>query len=1502
MSQSNIKVYRSELPNIVTSSLLFKVQLFGRFQVSIDNQPLSTLYSSKAQALLAYLLTEANRPHARDFLATLLWGNQTSQRARTNLRTTLAKLRKLLASLETDVPLFTTTRHSIQLNLNPTHHWVDVVAFNNLLIDCEGEQGDTPTCVEAMTQAVTLYQGDFLSDLFIENANLFETWRLKQHETYHWRMLTLLNRLTNYHLRNIDHQRDYQLAEKYARWQLTLEPWAETAHYQLMNILAKTDQQAAALAQYETYRQLLAEELQTKPSPQIVALAEQIRRGEVASVELVSASSPAVAQLDWGELPLMGAFFGRTAELTQLQTWLVDDRCQLVSILGIGGQGKTALAAQSSRTVANEFEMVIWRSLLNAPTLDELLPGMLQTLSGRPIIDYPDSFDAKLSLLLHQLRQRRCLLVLDNLETILQSHPVGQYRPGYQTYGQLIEMMARYEHSSCLLLTSRECPQILMRWEQSLPGVQSLHLAGLETDAGQEILQTHGLSLPAQTVTMLAQRYSGNPLALNLVAETIQASYFGDAEAFLDEETSIFADIRDVLDQQFSRLSPLERDILLWLAISREPLFLPDLTTAFIRPVRQRELLETMRSMEQRSLLERNKQGFMLQNVVLEYLTDYLVEQVVREVEQGQLNLLHNHALLQAQAKAYVRQSQTRLILHPIAQQLTTNLNRKALDVKFRRLLDRLRREIGVTASYAGGNILNLLLYLEIDVSGLNFSGLSIKQAYLAGATLPEVNFDGADLTGSVFSDTFGQIYAIAVSPDGQLLAAGAKEGDIRLWRIRDGQPKHIIAGDSRKVWSLAFSPAESVGGQLLASGSETNDVSLWEVETGRIRYVLQGHTNSVQAVAFSPDGQLLASGSKDQTVRLWDVRTGQVRQVLKGHTDGVWSIAFSPDGQTLASGSWDHTVRLWDISSVLNTDIAAASAQPGFRPKGVGSGVAALTTNVTDVSASDIGSFHHILQGHTNYINDIAFSPDGQTLASGSGDQTVRLWDVRTGQTRHIFQGHTDWITSVAFSPDGQTLASGSADHTVRLWDVSAGVKAGMADVGKADTGQVRHILRGHRHWIWSIAFSPDGQTLASGSIDHTVRLWDVRTGYIRHILQGYTRAALSLAFSPDGETLASGSDDQMIQLWDVRTGQIRHILQGHTDWINSVAFSPDGQTLASGSADHIVRLWDVSAGVKAGTPQPTAADPGQIHHILQGHTDEVKCLAFSPDGQTLASGSDDQTVRLWNVRTGQRHHILQGHTAWVYDVTFSPDGQTLASGSADHTVRLWDISTAFKIGIGNANTWDGAMTTGTDLVRHILLEHSGLIFAIAFSPDGQTLASGGLDQTICLWDVLTVLNTGISEPLKEFTATSPKDTEVSSREKAYQTLQGHTGWVWSIAFSPDGKLLASGSEDMTIRLWEIHTGQVRHILQGHAQWYAVAFSPDGQILVSSGGDETIRLWDVETGECLQTLQLPGPYAGMNITGVTGITEAQRSALKTLGAVEVERTVQTLPKQIDTA
>ncbi|MEH2143462.1 NB-ARC domain-containing protein [Nostoc sp.] len=1076
---------------------------------------------------------------------------------------------------------------------------------------------------------------------------------------------------------------------------------------------------------------------------------------------------------DWGEAPsIRSVFYGREAELSRLKEWVVKDNCRLVALLGMGGIGKTALSVKLADEVQNNFECLIWRTLRNAPPIEEILAKLIRFLSDEQESDLPKTVDERITLLIKYFRRRRCLVVLDNAETVLQgSERAGHYREGYEGYGQLLKRVGEELHQSCLVLTSREKPKEFAPLEGEASPVRTLSLAGLGETEGQEILKDKGLFGSHTNWAKLVENYSGNPLALKLVSETIRELFSGDIAAFLDEGEIIFGNTRNLLDQQFERTSDLEKEIIYWLAIKREPVSLENLLDDIVRPLVKRELLEAIESLRRRSLIEKSAALFTLQPVVMEYINDRLVEQVCQEITSKKIALFMSYPLMEATAKDYVRNIQINLVLKPVIDRLKSIfIHTKSIESQLKKILHSMHQESLSAAGYAAGNILNLLVHLKVDLTDYDFSHLVVWQAYLQGVNLHRVNFTDANLVNSVFTATFGSIFTVAFSPDGAILATGDASGRINLWQVIDGELLSTCKGHTNWVRSVAFSPQ----GNILVSGSDDQTVRIWNINTGECLKTLHGHTDWVRSIAFNPQGTLLASGSNDQTVRVWDVFTGDCLSTLQGHSGRVRSVDLSVNGYTLVSGSEDETVRVWDIRS---------------------------------------GECVNVLHEHSSRVRSVAFSLDGYTLAIGCDDQIIRICNVHDGKCFKTLHGHSNRIRTVTFSPDGRILASGSEDQTVRLWDINTGVCI--------------RTLQGHTDWIRSVAFHPQGTILATGSDDQTLKLWNVSDGRCLKTVQGHSGRVRSVIFSPDGSTLASGSEDQKVRIWNIRDGKCLQTLQEHSSGVWSVAFSPDGRILASGSEDQTIRLWDIFNS--------------KSFIVFQEHTNWVRSVTFSARGKTLASGSDDKTVRLWNIRDGKCLRILEGHTNWIRLVAFSPDGNILASASDDQTVRLWNV--------------------GDGKCLKVLQEHSGRVRSVAFHPNGQILASGD-DQTVKLWNVQT--------------------------DECLQTFQGHTDSIRSVTFSPDGRILASGSDDQTVRLWDVHQGQCLKILQGHSgRVWSIVFHPDGQLLASGGEDETIKLWDVLTGNCFQTLTAERPYESMNITGVTGLTAAQKATLKALGAVE---------------
>ncbi len=1053
------------------------------------------------------------------------------------------------------------------------------------------------------------------------------------------------------------------------------------------------------------------------------------------------------SDINWGEkAPRSKQLYGRNKELASIQQWIVDDRCRLLTLIGQGGVGKTTLAMTTVDAVKEQFEYIFCRYLkFDNAYLKIILQDCIHFLSNQTQGVVTEDEEQQISLLLTYLQQHRCLLIFDNLESIMgEGNDVGSYRKDFEKYNALFERLGEAEHQSCILLTSREQPHALASLEEEIPSVRSYRLTGLDIPDGRDFLNDKRLRGEATTRDALVKHFAGNPLALKLVSSHIEKDFEGDISRFLNNaESHVVTDLHTVLEQQFNRLSQEEKDILYWLAIEREPASLETLRENVL-PVSQKEKVRnSLRLLQQRSLIDKNESVFALQNVILEYVTGKFVTQIVQEIDAQANKLLTSHVLVKAQAKQYVRESQASFIRKPIADLLVEKYGKSGTEKKFKALLEELRKTDAQKPGYAAGNILNLLIQLQSDLRGYDFSQLTICQAYLQNVDLPGVIFSSSHFDKSVFIDVIGITLAVAFDVDGKHLAVGTANSEIRLWETKDTKPLRTFYGHSDWVWSIAFRSH----GNILASSSGDYTVRLWNVNSGQCLKVLTGLNTWFPCVAFSSDGKYLAAGGDDRNVYLWSVDdTSQKLEVqflktLQGHTDRVWSVAFSADGQFVASGSEDKTIRVWDISSgeCLNTlqeEQASSIRSVAFAPH---SNMLASASKNKQVQLWDIHSGQCIrtFTGHKDWLRSVAFSSDGQVLASAGEDTTIRLWDINSDACLKVLQGHTNRVRSVAFQPNSRVLVSGGEDQTIRLWD--------------EDAGQCFKTLHGYAHPIWTVAFSPDGNTLASISEDHLLvrlQLWDANSDRQLKSLQGYTRRVRSVAFSPNGNMLATGCEDNTVLTWRINESEQKHKeLAGHSNRVWSVSYSFDGAILASSSEDKTIRLWN------AKTDEPIKE--------LEGHARQVWTVAFSPKENVLASGSEDHTIRLWNATTYECLE-MQGHEGGIWSVAFSPDGNILASGSGDKTVRLWNVATGECL--------------------KVLRGHESRVWSVAFSHDGRVLASSSEDMSVRLWNV-----------------DSGEPTHV---------LRGHKKQIRSLSSHPKKFLFASGSDDGAIMFWDGNTG----------------------------------------------------------------------------------------------
>ncbi|PSB40197.1 NB-ARC domain-containing protein, partial [Chamaesiphon polymorphus] len=611
------------------------------------------------------------------------------------------------------------------------------------------------------------------------------------------------------------------------------------------------------------------------------------RAERLVPIEPIVPSPPSPqAAVDWGEAMEVFDFQGREAELQQLQNWIGSNNnipCRLVAILGMGGIGKSAIAVKLvERLQESGYKYLIWRSLRNAPPLTVLLEDLLQVfrdLTQTAIDNKPPDLATQISSLFQFLTAAKCAVVLDNVETILlPGERVGNYRSGYQEYGDFFQQLAQRRHQSCVILTSREQPKEIGVLAEPGSSVYTLTISGLDAAGAWAICRQRGIEEATELDwQVLTDRYRGNPLALKIVSAVVVELFSGNLTNFLvqthpDRASLLFDDIRDLLNRQFDRLSALEKQVMYWLAIVREFVPLTELRRYLIHPRAQQDLPDILRSLAKRSLIELgnahtpNEIQFSQQPVVMEYVTERLIDGVGEELSAlAPAELLPNLALLQAEAKDYIRQVQERLILDGIIDRASGN--KLQIADRWRDFLVNLPRD---RADYTAGNLVNLLVRLQADLSDLDLSGMTIWQAYLPNTPLHRLNLTGADLSGSAFGERLGSVMSVAIAANCDRLATGDMNGTIKLWEFSTGKPLLQVMGHTAPILGLVASE----NGQILASGSVDSLVKIWQVETGECTLVIP-HENMVWGIALSKDGRWLVSTAADLSIRVWDTVTG---------------------------------------------------------------------------------------------------------------------------------------------------------------------------------------------------------------------------------------------------------------------------------------------------------------------------------------------------------------------------------------------------------------------------------------------------------------------------------------------------------------------------------------------------------------------------------------------------------------------------------------------------
>ncbi|MGB3295557.1 MAG: NB-ARC domain-containing protein [Phormidesmis sp.] len=1242
------------------------------------------------------------------------------------------------------------------------------------------------------------------------------------------------------------------------------------------------------------------------------------------------------------------SFQERARELKELRRWILRPaRSQkLLAICGMGGIGKTSLAVQLSKELDKNFEQIVWLKIEQTKMPEFCLQKLLHILrsdhltqndssesvdiSPKDIDDAwpadslgPSSLPASapsglIDILIQQLvdyiSKRRCLIILDGFESVFRGYETEQeaaapaevtdvpsrtptfsasrrhqasvykhYFKGYRRLLRVIRQSSKQRPSigaSCVVLTSREKPRELLSLLEDDPMARLYTLGGLSHLEASRMLRGFGLQGSDEDYKQLVTRYEGHPMALRLAADTIKDVFFGRVRDFLEQETSVFDELRSVLKRQFKRLPPIEKEVVYWLVINCKACTLDELKADIVALDHKQNLVYTLQSLERRSLVEiKQADGvlFSLHPIVRQYVLDRFVRDIFQDLVRGNLDTFNRYALMKADAEETLREFQIERIVGPILHRLKNYFKGLyGVEDHLSTKLDEFRHHHPQRLGYAGGNFINLMVQLSPEqLSDKNFSQLTIWQAYLQRTKLRDVQFNGCLIERSVFTETLSDVMAIALSTSPQsalpipgqslpLLAAGDTNGMLHLWQTLE---THFSAGQKRAEWlahnswvrAIAFVP----NSPLLVTAGDDSRLKLWQLPTQPSvtqpeQLWQQSAKDWIHTVAASPDGRMIASGG-DNKITLYCIQDGHIisqfpRQATvqpergkvprveaeveagvsttkSGHSR-IRALTFSPDSQRLASCGDDYTIRLWSV--------------------------AALSNEAIDPSPIE-------LEGHTDWVRTVCFSPDGTKLVSGSEDKKIIVWDTASGCQLESLDRAGDRVRSVAISSDGQFLASGGDDAQVMLWDFKT-----FQFVGSLATQQSR---------IWSVAFQQQGEKLllAAGGDRQTLLLWQVGAdieqtgvpagalaaqrslaGYpqssassirLLRTYRGYANGIRAIAFVGN-ERIVSGGDSGELSIWDT-AGDRKATLPLHQGRIWSLAADSQNALIASAGNDHTIRLWD--------------AETGQCLTALSGHTSWVRAIAFSHGGHLLVSSGDDCTIKIWNTASGFCLTTLKQEHHWIRAVGFNPENaRYLISGGDDQRVRRWDR---------RDGSWEA------------LAQHEHRVCSVAYSPDGKMIASGSDDTTVLLWDT-------------------------DKGEVTHRFTQSELG-IKAVAFSPNGQYLAAGGEDQLVYIWDLkapaphqrcfillpkdaigRTGGIR----------SIAFSPNSQFVISGGLDEMIRIGDlrqIEDSDKRMLRPLNGrdrPYENVEIERIKGLSRLQLANLLALGAVNRTHSLLTSP------